>query len=223
MTVEEKILGDANFGVRCDPFEVTSDRVREVLEWAVEASADLQRDITRTLLQDTVFSYCDSDIERLMAISLKMLGLGWGGYPHSVGNEIIPCPPFLDGMKAQPNYDDWIRRLAMRRYWHQGVFVFAQAPIGPYRVDFLVGALEAPDDKIAWVVVECDGHDFHEKTKEQAQRDKKRDRYLAGYGYHVLRFTGSEIYRDPLECAGEVMRFLEPLVFQSACEMGDDT
>ena len=48
--------------------------------------------------------------------------------------------------------------------------------------------------------VECDGHDFHEKTKEQAARDKKRDRDLQALGYRVLRFSGSEIYRDVNAC-----------------------
>ncbi len=49
-------------------------------------------------------------------------------------------------------------------------------------------------------VIECDGHDFHERTKEQAQRDKKRDRELQAAGYKVFRFTGSEIWRSRGEC-----------------------
>lgn len=67
-----------------------------------------------------------------------------------------------------------------------------------------------PDDKSAAlsVLVECDGHDWHERTKEQAARDKKRDRTLALSGYHVLRFTGSEINKDPIACAKEVFEHL---------------
>lgn len=45
------------------------------------------------------------------------------------------------------------------------------------------------------LAVECDGHDFHEKTKEQARRDKSRDRILISHGIHTIRFTGSEIFR----------------------------
>src|SRR5262245_34455764 len=41
------------------------------------------------------------------------------------------------------------------------------------------------------IVVECDGHDYHEKTKWQASRDKRRDRILQRLGYRVFRFTGS--------------------------------
>lgn len=59
-----------------------------------------------------------------------------------------------------------------------------------YRVDFaLIGG--ANDLRIA---VECDGHDFHERTKEQARRDRSRDRALSAAGWTVLRFTGREIY-----------------------------
>lgn len=86
--------------------------------------------------------------------------------------------------------------------------IHPQQPIGPYRVDFLITF--DPDDGGAQMaaVVECDGHDFHEKTKEQAAHDKKRDRYLQSQGLTVLRFTGSELYRDPMSCAFEVWRSL---------------
>lgn len=66
------------------------------------------------------------------------------------------------------------------------------------RVDFLIDA----GDFVC--VVEADGHDFHERTKEQAARDRQRDRDLQTAGYLVLRFTGSEIYRDPWRCAEAV-------------------
>ncbi len=45
------------------------------------------------------------------------------------------------------------------------------------------------------IAIECDGHDFHEKTKEQAQRDKEKDRILQSNGWLVARFTGSEIFK----------------------------
>ncbi len=57
------------------------------------------------------------------------------------------------------------------------------------------------------LIVECDGHDFHEKTKEQSQRDKERDRNFILAGIHVMRFTGMEIYKNPLKCAEEIYKF----------------
>lgn len=75
-----------------------------------------------------------------------------------------------------------------------------------YRVDFLIGA----QIQGVWVniIVECDGHEFHEVTKTQATRDKRRDRDLKAAGYEILHFTGSEINNKPYECALEVVEFM---------------
>lgn len=81
-----------------------------------------------------------------------------------------------------------------------------QKVITDYPVDFLLWLPESAKKK---VVVECDGHDFHERTKEQAARDRSRDRALQAVGYTVFRFTGSEICRDPIKCAEEVLNILE--------------
>lgn len=72
-----------------------------------------------------------------------------------------------------------------------------------YRVDFAF--LSMPEEEMtARLAVELDGHDFHERTKEQASRDKKRDRDFAAAGWTVLRFTGSDIYRDASAALREV-------------------
>ena len=82
-----------------------------------------------------------------------------------------------------------------------------QAKVGSYRIDFAVSvALPGGDERL--IAIECDGHDFHAKTKEQVVRDKKRDRDLAALGYTVLRFTGSEIYADPYARAFEVEKII---------------
>lgn len=72
-----------------------------------------------------------------------------------------------------------------------------QVQIGDYRVDFLLPEVS--------LVVEVDGHDFHERTKEQAAADKQRDRFLARRGLRIIRFTGSEIYADPRAVMAEVL------------------
>lgn len=77
------------------------------------------------------------------------------------------------------------------------------------KVDFLYEVLFLEDDdKSVRLVIECDGHDYHEKTKEQAQKDKSRDRFLLNEGYYVMRFTGSEIYKSPKKCVNEIMEFV---------------
>lgn len=82
------------------------------------------------------------------------------------------------------------------------------------RVDFLV-TMNTVEECAAGlqvcsqqVIVECDGHEFHERTKEQASRDRERDRILQLQGLHVLRFTGSDIWQDVFKCAEEVLSFL---------------
>jgi very-short-patch-repair endonuclease len=79
---------------------------------------------------------------------------------------------------------------------------YAQLAIGRYIADLAFVAL--PER----VVVECDGHEFHERTPAQAAHDRRRDRWMQANGWAVLRFTGSEIHRDPNGCADEVRRFL---------------
>lgn len=78
-----------------------------------------------------------------------------------------------------------------------------QKPIGKYRADFVINFRK--HDRVVSVAVECDGHDYHEKTKEQAKRDKAKDRFLQQQGYLVARFTGSEIYEDANDCLWQVI------------------
>lgn len=70
-----------------------------------------------------------------------------------------------------------------------------------YRVDFLVFY----DGKS--VAVELDGHDSH-KTKVQRQRDAERDRWFQARRISTLRWTGSEVYRDPQKCIKDLMDVL---------------
>lgn len=93
--------------------------------------------------------------------------------------------------------------------------LFPQCHIDGYRVDFLIG-VKREGGSVPWLVVECDGHDFHERTKEQAAKDRSRDRDLQAKGYRVFRFTGSELYRKPLGCASETWDWLRAAYFEDA-------
>lgn len=87
-----------------------------------------------------------------------------------------------------------------------GAYICPQFRIGPHRVDFAILIICTQGE--LRLVVECDGHDFHEKTKEQAAADKARDRYLNDQGYRVLRFTGSEIWNNAIECGDQISWFI---------------
>jgi len=73
-----------------------------------------------------------------------------------------------------------------------------------YRVDFLIPVWSKNLGRGAEFVIECNGHEFHEKTKEQVSRDNARQRKLTNAGYVVINFSGSEIYRDPRKCVSEI-------------------
>lgn len=81
-------------------------------------------------------------------------------------------------------------------------YVFPQEHIDSYRVDFLILGTGLFND--VKIVVECDGHEFHERTPAQASRDRQRDRRLQGLGYHIMRFTGAELFNNSFSCACEV-------------------
>ncbi len=88
------------------------------------------------------------------------------------------------------------------------IYCKPQARVLDWRADFLV-VVVGEAGTVYRAVIECDGHDFHERTKEQAMRDRSRDRRLQGAGCRIFRFTGAEIYRDPLACGMEVARWAQ--------------
>ena len=82
-------------------------------------------------------------------------------------------------------------------------YLIPQVEIGKYRVDF---ELINPYKKI---VVECDGYDFHQKTKEQVKKDNQRERDLKKLGYEVVRFSGSEIFEDAEKCVKDLIDIMK--------------
>jgi very-short-patch-repair endonuclease len=58
------------------------------------------------------------------------------------------------------------------------------------------------------VVVETDGHQFHERTPEQASKDRRRARMLQRLNIAVLPFTGTDVVRSSEEFAQETVDFI---------------
>jgi hypothetical protein len=59
------------------------------------------------------------------------------------------------------------------------------------------------------VVVEADGHQFHERTTDQASNDRRRDRILQRSSVPVFRFTGTDAVRSSEECAHEIIDYVD--------------
>jgi hypothetical protein len=97
-----------------------------------------------------------------------------------------------------------------RGYTDYSYYIIPQYPMKiagkSCRVDFMIIDAGSREPLIA---IECDGHDFHERTRDQAKRDRSRDRQIQAGGIPVYRFTGSEIYANAVGCAIEVLKNLD--------------
>jgi very-short-patch-repair endonuclease len=91
-----------------------------------------------------------------------------------------------------------------------------------YRVDILIPVWDNITHEGTSFIIECDGHDFHEKTKEQARRDKKRDRDLTTAGNIIMRFTGSEICNNDT-LIDEMFNDIREIILQRRKQMGAGT
>lgn len=95
-----------------------------------------------------------------------------------------------------------------------GEFIItSQKQIGPYRVDFLL-EMKSKNERTLSLIIECDGHDYHERTKEQASKDKERDRELKKLGYDVFRYTGRDIHKADFNIESDVMKYFENKVIE---------
>lgn len=90
-----------------------------------------------------------------------------------------------------------------------GIYIYPQMKIWKYIVDFLIQSLNHRGAVSESVVVELDGHDFHDKDKKQRAYEKSRDRFLVSKGHKVLHFTGSEVNKDPYAIADEVLSIID--------------
>jgi very-short-patch-repair endonuclease len=79
-----------------------------------------------------------------------------------------------------------------------------------YRLDFVFepqqyGGLEALiGPQCPKIALELDGHDYHEKTKEQVTYRNRRDRDLQAAGWIVLHISGSEFNANAEKATKEV-------------------
>lgn len=191
-------------------FSLIDDWISSLLEFYRQKALTLETDELAGFV-----NRCESPIEKYMAVALSRMTI-----PYDA--EIYPrqsCAPIL--MKGGAFTDKIFQLTGLP----VGVLLYQQQIISGYRVDFLVVMKIEAFSEITKIIVECDGHDFHDRTKEQARRDKERDRTLTCAGYTVMRFTGSEIYADPVRCAAQVADCLDLRAAETAgmrrCGLGD--
>jgi very-short-patch-repair endonuclease len=192
--------------------------IHQISKWRFQHAVESEI----TGYEENVLSQIESPIEKILAAHLVLLD------PYDYGNSIRWY--FDEG-----RHDDIIHCIHNDPRWMSdeeavnGVYsVFPQYRIGRYRVDFLVMRSEIdyllnyPLVKSEKVIVECDGHDFHEKTKAQAAHDKKRDRFLQSKGMKVFRFTGTEIFGDCVSCVREIYQAITLTIKGNPCPFLDE-
>lgn len=177
---------------------------------------------------------CGSPVEELFLFGL--LNHEEFSRSENIYEDYVICEAFADVVPypASIRVGHWCAEMRSSdgSTWRQ-VHFFQQVPIvcgaKEYRADFVAVAIGIDhatrfcrDTKIdasntlLRVVIEIDGHDFHERTKEQASHDKARDRAMTKAGWHVLRFTGSDIYKDADACVLEVFDLFEAKLSEGA-------
>jgi len=195
----DSLIDDAPCPIKTEEVEAAFRITLRALlcDYAIEVYEDIE----------SAMKICESPIEGIILATAILLGV-------------------RKGFTVQIKTPRRLVRLTPKEFFPR-LTITPQAVIGDYRSDFLMAYEDnIPDfesekitkngtkipgskDVKSEILVECDGHDFHEKTKEQARRDKQRDRTLQSLGFYVFRFAGSEIYKDPITCAEEVFSQLE--------------
>jgi very-short-patch-repair endonuclease len=99
---------------------------------------------------------------------------------------------------------------------NDNLFIFYQEEIktlhNKYYVDFLICYDQYVCNKLNKnfkLIIECDGYEFHQKTKEQVEKDNEREYNLKIMGYQIIRFSGSEIYKDSKKCVEKVLDYID--------------
>lgn len=204
--------------------EKTDYRLRRIIEWDNEPESD-EGELFRVGWNTLAHAYtvkalrhleelvgaAESPIEQAMLFALTV-----------AAHELASNVRYRKGEHVFGDFDDM----------PDSILIEPQARLGEYRVDFLLmyhecitdfdrneklkDGTEIPGvkDVIAHLIVECDGHDFHDRSKEQASRDRERDRELKKLGYEVFRYTGADIWKSPLGCAREAVQVLTESVWK---------
>jgi hypothetical protein len=160
---------------------------------------------------------CESEIEQaFLAAYLRLLDSRMHDTDDPDGRHDYAVTTSIDGAQAVErgaiDVDMPVCRLDL---------IIVQPQVNQYRPDFVVWRTIADPTggepiRSGQAAVECDGHDFHERTREQAEHDKKRDRLLQKWGLNVLRFTGSRLWNNAAGCAKEVDEFLSETAYRTA-------
>ena len=79
-----------------------------------------------------------------------------------------------------------------------------------YRPDFIVKEIILNGSEFELkkqIIIECDGYNYH-SSKQQRNNDIERENNLKMIGYSIIRFTGTQIYKNPFLCVMQALKFV---------------
>ena len=121
---------------------------------------------------------CESPIEQLLSLELNDLRYGFNDWN-----------PFIDISSITSNQEIICKNGKK------------------YRLDFYF-IVDYKNQETIRFDIECDGYNFHQKTKEQVEYDNQRQRDLQNEGFEIIRFSGSEIWKDVQKCVDEIQSII---------------
>ena len=140
--------------------------------------------LTFSVVKGFDYSFCNSPIEIIFNLAYDLI-IHFGD---------------AEGYYLEPQYEV-VSRDESKHFYVDFAFIADD-------VDDLT-TIKNPDFKLA---IECDGHEFHEKSKKQVEYDNEREYELKMLGFDVLRFSGSQIYNKPFRCAAQTLEYIHKKV-----------
>ncbi|MEU8524054.1 AAA domain-containing protein [Streptomyces sp. NPDC048629] len=159
--------------------------------------------------QDQMWLFHSVPPDRLKPNDLRLNLLTYMENPPAAlaaGHDIGPVKPGV----RNPVFQSMFEQEVYLRLKESGYHVVPQYPAGTKHIDLVVVGARGR------LAVECDGEYFHHTTREQIDRDHRRDRELRRVGWQFWRIRESEFRFDPDEALSGLWDELDRLGIRPA-------
>ena len=118
-------------------------------------------------------------------------------------NKLMEAKEINDLYHTSPIEEKLYKALKRRKIPAERQFLVCETK-EPYCLDFAVFCKSGKLD------IECDGDKYH-SSKKARERDRKRNNELTAAGWSILRFSGSEIHKNPKACIRQIKKAIKSL------------
>ncbi|MET8556426.1 AAA domain-containing protein [Streptomyces sp. NPDC004959] len=159
--------------------------------------------------QDQMWLFHSVPPDRLKPNDLRLNLLTYMDNPPAVLAANQDIGPVRPDVRTQP-FQSLFEQQVYLRLKERGYHVLPQYPAGTKSIDLVVVGARGR------LAVECDGDYFHHVTRDQIDRDHRRDRELRRVGWRFWRVRESEFRFDPDEALRGLWDELDRLVIRPA-------